>query len=123
MRKWGASVDRSTILSKKELVFDWESLFVLARHSIPQPESCEVCRYSDDHETDHESEHALTRLATIMIVEALREAGGSSHMQSLATSWDIGVGPVHVIEPRHWHWSLFFERSLRIQLVEVSHGQ
>ena len=96
---------------------------MLSRHPSPQPDSCEVCKHASDHNLDSESEHALTRLATMMMVESLRESGGTAQMQRLATSWDVGVGPVHLMDPRHWHWALFFESSLRIQLVEGTRGQ
>ena len=93
---------------------------MLSRHPTPIPESCDVCAYAAKHQLDPESEHALTRLATMMMIQSLGESGGGpSRMQRLAmAAWDPGKGAIHELAPRHWHWALFFEPALQIVLVE-----
>jgi len=93
---------------------------VLERHPEPIPDACEVCRYAQQNNLDSESEHALTRLATMMIIGTLQEDDShSARMQRLATeAWDVGRGPVHLLAPRNWHWALFFEPALRVVLTE-----
>jgi hypothetical protein len=91
---------------------------VLNRHPNPVPDVCDVCRYAVDHNTDAETEHALTRLATLVLSEGLSGVGGGPAALPGLVVFSfppIDRGPVHRFEPRHYFWAMFHE--LDIQLV------
>lgn len=90
---------------------------LLERHKEPIPETCDVCKYAVDSGGDLENEHALTRAATMILLDDLADLGRPARMSSLAVTTFPAVGDVvHVIEPRHWHWAMLHEPDLQVVL-------
>ena len=91
---------------------------MLQRHDPPTPDACDVCKYALEHDRDSENEHALTRLATTLLVIDLQDAdGGPVRLSGLSVAtFGVEPGPVHHIEPRHWHWALLHEPDIRLVL-------
>ena len=96
---------------------------MLERHNPPEPDACDVCRYAIDNGVDVEHEHAMTRLAFMLLDEALAAMGGGpARLSGLAVSTfpPIDVGPIQRLEPRHYYWALFHSPTLQIVLKEGS---
>jgi len=96
---------------------------VLSRHPQPVPDVCDVCRYALDHHTDSETEHALARLATTIVIEALDDLdGGPAAFPGLVvfTFPPVDTGPIHRLEPRHYFWAVFHEPRIRLVLAEAA---
>jgi hypothetical protein len=91
---------------------------MLEYHREPVPATCDVCRYAVDHRLDSPYEHALTRLATLSLVEDLTDLGaGTTRLSALAVSQSgVEPGPVHSFDPRHWFWAMFYEPRIRLSL-------
>ena len=92
---------------------------MLERHPEPIPGICDVCRYAMDEGLDNESEHALTRLATLLLIHDLEEMGGGPlRLSGLAVSIfpPVDQGPQHPIAPRHWFWAIFHEPDVQLVL-------
>jgi hypothetical protein len=87
---------------------------VLAYHVQPEPDVCEVCKYAVEQNLDVAYQHALVRLATVLLLGDLGDIeGDTARFSSLVVS-RVGEepGPVHYLEPYHWYWALFFEPEI-----------
>lgn len=75
-----------------------------------------MCRYALDKDMDSENEHALARLATMILLQDLDDLdGGPARLSALASATFPAVGAVvHTIEPRHWYWAMFHEPDLQL---------
>ncbi len=89
---------------------------MLAYHAVPQPVTCDVCKYALDHSYDCAYEHARVRVATAWLLDDLEQIEGeSAALIGLAVS-HVGVepGPVHPIDPRHRFWAILHEPDIRL---------
>jgi hypothetical protein len=92
---------------------------VLERHDPPSPDACDVCKYAVERGVDCEAEHALTRLATMLLIYDLQDASGPTRLSGLAVgTFGVEPGPVHRVEPRHWYWALMHEPDIQLVLRE-----
>ena len=64
-------------------------------------------------------EHARTRLATLWLLQDLKDmAGEPARLSSLAIrSAGVSPGPIHELEPRHWFWAMLYEPDIRLTLA------
>lgn len=92
---------------------------MLGFHEPPIPGTCEVCSFAIEHGLDPRYEHALTRLATLWLLQDLDDlAGQPARLSALAVrSAGVEPGPVHELDPRHWYWAMFYEPEIRISLA------
>ncbi len=94
---------------------------MLERHDPPQPDACDLCRYALDHGTEAGDEHALARLAFLILEEALsQEPARRARLSGIALRRfpPVDRRPIHTLEPRHYFWALFFSPTFQIVLRE-----
>jgi hypothetical protein len=92
---------------------------VLEYHVQPQPDTCDVCKYAVEYDSDCAYEHARARVATAFLLEDLQELapGETTKLDSVAVvSTGVEPGPVHALDPRHWFWAMYYEPVIRLSL-------
>ena len=88
-------------------------------HEPPIPDSCEVCRYLEQHvDLDSRREHTLAMIAQAILIQDLEDSGTPLRMSSIHIE-SIGFpGPQHPLEPRHWLLALLDSPEIRLSLTE-----